>query len=191
MTLVIRLGPGGKAKESRPRPILVKFVNVNKKHELYKHVKNLSQDEKWKTIRIQDDLPLEIQNERKEMRCLAALAREQDHNASVKINTVDDIRYLYKDFGDLPEGINMTNAKLVKLDDGWAFQSHYAFCSNMARCIIRYKDHVFNSSEQVYWYNCAEEADNQRVMERVLDSKDGYEAKRAGAALKETSMKRP
>ena len=161
VTVVTRLGPGGRAKASRPRATLVKFANVNKKHELYKHVKNLGQSDKWKYIRIQDDLPVEIQNERKEMRCLAALARDRGHNATMKGNAliVDDIRYLYKDLDDLPEGINMTNAKLVKLEDGWAFQSHHAFCSNMAKCNIRYKEIDFTSSEQVYWYKCAEEAE--------------------------------
>ena len=138
MTVVTRLGPGGRTKTSRPRPVLVKFTNTNKKHELYKHVKNLGQNDKWKMIRIQDDLPLEVQNERKEMRCLAALARENGHDATLKGNAliVDDRRYLYKELGDLPEGINMTNAKLVKVEDGWAFQGHYAFCSNMAPCKI-------------------------------------------------------
>ena len=120
--------------------------------------------------------------------CLATLATEQGYNATVKGNAlvVDDIRYLYKEIEDLPEGINITNAKLVKLEDGWAFQSHHAFCSNMARCNIRYKGHDFSYSEHVYWYKCTEEVDNQRVMERVRDSKNGYDAKRAGGRLKES-----
>ena len=73
---------------------------------------------------------------------------------------IDEMRYQYKDLDDLPEGINMINAKLVQLDNGWAFQSHHAFYSNMANCVIRYKGHNFNSSKQVYWYNCAKEVDD-------------------------------
>ena len=184
---ILRLGPG-KLKRNRPRPILVKFVNVNSKYEVYRNVKNLSNSDKWKYIRIQDDLPFEVQQQRKEMRCLAALARERGHDATVKGNAliVDEMRYQYKDLEDLPEGINITNAKLVQLDDGWAFQSHHAFCSNMAQCVIQYKGHDFNSSEQVYWYKCAEEAEDQRTMERVRESKNGYEAKRAGMQMKKS-----
>ena len=32
---------------------------------------------------------------------------------------------------NLPEGINMENAKMVELDDGIAFQSHYAFLKSI------------------------------------------------------------
>ena len=37
---------------NKPRPILVKFTNVNSKYEVYRNVKNLSNSDKWKYIRI-------------------------------------------------------------------------------------------------------------------------------------------
>ena len=95
-------------------PILVKFTNVNVKHELYKNIKKLGESDKWKYVFIQDELPHEVQQERKDMRCLAALARERGHTATVKGNAliVDEVKYLFKECGDLPEGINMENAEL-------------------------------------------------------------------------------
>ena len=166
----------------------MKFANVNTKHELYKNIKKLGESRKWKQVYVQDDLPYEVQQERKEMRCLAALARERGHNALLKGNTliVDEVRYLYKDCGDLPEGINMINAKLVEFDDGWAFQSHNAFPSNMAKCTIRDDEHDYHYSEQLYWFYCAEDAGDQQSMTLLRECKNGYDAKQIGYSIKKS-----
>ena len=185
---VLRLG-SGKTKTTRPRPILVKFANVNVKHELYKNIQKLGDSDKWKHVYVQDDLTSEVQQERKEMRCLAALARERGHNATLKGNAliVDEVKYLYKECGNLPEGINMKNAKLVELEDGWAFQSHHAFCSNMAKCTIRDDGHDYHCSEQLLWYKCAEDAEDQRAMAEVRECESGYAAKRIGYRIKKSN----
>ena len=184
-----RLGNVSKAHANpRPRPILVKLTQQSYKYEVYKHVKNIKDLADGKRVFIKDDLPPEIAQQRQELRCLAAAARDRELEATVRGGAiiVDNKRYTYAEIGDLPDGITMESAKLVAIDDGYAFQSHFAFPSNMFPCEIDHDGHKFNCSEQVYWYDMAEAAGNKRVQAKVHDSKNGYEAKREGGRMKFT-----
>ena len=120
------------------------------------------------------------------MRCLAALAREKGHRATVRGRAlvVDDVRFTYNDIGNLPDGITMENTKLVRLEDGWAFQSHYAFPSSMYPCKIRHNDRDFQCVEQAYFHDMAEEAGYQRAAEKLRECKNGYTAKGIGERIK-------
>ena len=80
----------------------------------------------------------------------------------------------------------MENAKIVAVDDGYAFQSHFAFPSSMYPCEIDHDRHKFHCPEQVYWYDLAGAARNKRVQAKLRDTKTGYEAKREGSKLKIT-----
>ena len=63
---------------------------------------------------------------------------------------IDGIRYTYKDIDQLSHGLTMENVKLVKVLDGYAFQSHYAFLSNMFPCIIKFEGEDYKSAEHLY-----------------------------------------
>ena len=79
---VTRLGPiGGKGK--KPRPILVKFSSNYYKQEVFKNIAKLQNQDKWRGTFIQDDLPQEEIAQRRDLRCLPALAREKGHTSSV------------------------------------------------------------------------------------------------------------
>ena len=141
----------------RPQPILVKMTQQGFKYEIYKHVKNLKDLDDGKKVYIKYDLLLEISQQRQELRCLAAAARDRGHKASVRGGAiiVDNKRFIYSEIGDLSEGITMENAKMVSVDDGIAFQSHFAFPSSMFPCEIDHDGHKFHCAEQVYWYDIA------------------------------------
>ena len=183
-----RLGSVKKVNKPRPRPILVKLSTQSIKFDIYKHVKNLRDSDKWKRIFISDDLPREIADERKTLRCLAATARDRGHRATVKggVLVIDDIRYTYKEQDDLPEGVNMEDAKTIQVADGIAFQSHHSYLSSMYPTPIKIGDTPTNCAEQAYWFTMARTAGDKKVMKEVPDSKNGYEAKRAGHKLKMT-----
>ena len=99
---------------------------------------------------------------------------------------VDNKRYTYAKKDDFPDGINMENAKIVPVDDSFAFQSHFTFSSNMYPCEIDHESHKFNCSEQVYWYDIAVAAGNKLVQAKLRDTKNGYDAKREGEKMKLT-----
>ena len=112
----------------RPRPILVKLSQQGFKYDVYKNVKHLKDLDEGKKIFIKDDLPQEISKQRQELQCLAAAAHDRGFEATVRGGAiiVDNKKYSYSEIADLPEGVTMENAKLVAVDDGMAFQSHYA-----------------------------------------------------------------
>ena len=145
-----RLGAVPKGKSRRPRYILVKFSTPFWKQEIFRNINKAKDNEKWCGVHVQDDLPPEILEHRRDLRCLAALAKEKGHRVTIRggVIVVDDISYSYSDIDTLPNGINMENAKLVKIDEGWAFQSHHAFPSSMYPCNIRHKDQDFHCVEQ-------------------------------------------
>ena len=177
-----------KVNKGRPRPIVVKLASPNMKYEIYKYVKNIRSSDDWDKVYISDDLPREIAEQRKILRCLAATARDRGHRATVRgaALVIDDMRYTYQDIYDLPEGITMENAKTVEVSDGIAFQSHFSFLSSMYPTPIRICDTPTHCAEQAYWLEIAWLAKNKRAIEKVRDSKDGYEAKRAGKLIKMT-----
>ena len=183
---VSRLGPVTKLNSRRPRNILVKFNSLYWKQEIFKNIIKSKDSEKWKGVHIQDDLPQEVLEQRRDMRCLAALAREKGHRASLRGGAlvVDEVRYSFNDIGDLPNGITLENAKLVKVEDGWAFQSHHAFPSSMFQCKIKHKGHDFHCVEQAYFFDMAEEAGDQRAAAKLRECKNGYQAKRIGEKIK-------
>ena len=186
-----RLGTINKA-HSRPRPrsILVKLSQQGFKYDIYKNVKHLKDLDEGKGVFIKDDLPQEVSKQRQELRCVAAAARDRGHEAMVRGGAiiVDNKKYSYAEITDLPEGITMENAKLVAVDDGMAFQSHFAFPSNMYSCEIDHDGHKFNCSEQVYWYDIAGAAGNKRMQAKLRDVKNDYEAKREGEIIKLTEQ---
>ena len=180
-----RLGPLTAQKSRRPRNVILKLSAPCWKQEIFKNIHKAKDSEEWKGIHIQDDLPPEIIEQRRELRCLAALAREKGHRASTRGGAlIDEQRYTYKDMENLPEGISMENAKLVEVEDGWAFQGHHAFLSTMHECKITHKGHDFHCTEQVYFYDMADEAGDQRAMQNLRDCENGYSAKRIGFRIK-------
>ena len=81
----------------------------------------------------------------------------------------------------------MEAAKLVQVEDGWAFQGHHAFLSTMYTCPINHDGHDFHCSEQIYYYDMAIDAGDQRSAEAVRNCKTGYEAKRIGYGIKRSA----
>ena len=181
-----RLGSVTKGKSRRPRNILVKFNSTFWKQELFKNISKAKENEKWNGVHVQDDLPQEVLEQRRELRCLAALAREKGHRVTIKDGAIviDDIWYIYSDIDNLPDGITMENAKMIQIEGGWAFQSHHAFPSPMDPCLIRHKDMDFHCVEQCYFYDIAEDAGDKRSMSKLRDCENGYEAKRIGDRIK-------
>ena len=105
-----RLGTVNKqTTRPRPRPILVKLATQANKFDIYKNVKKLKDTDNTKKVYIKDDLPSDIARQRQDMRCLAALARDNGYKASVRgaALIVDNKRYAYTDLADLPDDLTM------------------------------------------------------------------------------------
>ena len=86
---------------------------------------------RWEDVYVSDDLSLEQQNERKELRCLAKIAKKKGLEAKVKGGKLEigDKTMTYRDLYQLPIGVTMEAAKLVEIPGGTCFQSHHAYLS--------------------------------------------------------------
>ena len=91
---------------------------------------------------------------------------------------IDDIKYTYKDIDTLPHNLSMENVKIVKVSDGYAFQSHYAYLSNMFPCVIKDDGITYKSAEHYYSADMARFHDRQDLIDDIIEAQDGYEAKR-------------
>ena len=100
-----RLGNVKQVNKARPRPILVKLGAPSVKYDIYKHVKYLKGNDDWKRVFVSDDLPREVAEKRKILRCLAATARDRGHRATVRgaALVIDDMKYTYNEIQDLPD----------------------------------------------------------------------------------------
>ena len=116
----------------------MKLTQQGLKYDIYKQVKNLKNLDEGKRVYIKDDIPQEISQQRQELRCFTATARDRGYEATVRGGAiiVDNKHYAYSDIEDLPKGISLENAKMVAVEDGTAFQSHYPFRSSMFPCEI-------------------------------------------------------
>ena len=90
-----RLGPVTDRNSRRPRNILVEFASPFWKQEIFWNIHKSKDSDKWNGIHIQDDLSQEIIEQRRELRCLAALAKEKGHHASTRGGAIiiDEQRY--------------------------------------------------------------------------------------------------
>ena len=186
MLTISRLGPVTSTNSRRPRHILVKFVSPFWKQEVFRNINKAKDSQKWSGVHVQDDLPQEIIEQRRDLRCLTALAKERGHRVALRgvSLVVDDQRFAFYDIGNLPDGSTLENAKLVQVEDGWVFQGHHAFPSSMYPCTIKYKGQDFHCAEHAYVHDMAEEANDQHAIKKLRDCKNGYEAKRIGKKRK-------
>ena len=160
----------------RPRPILVKLRSAHLKGEIFKRVKNLRNNMKWRNVYLNDDLSPEEQHKRREMRCIVALAKSRGIRCQLKNGglVIDDQRYTHSDMERLPYGLSMTEAKIVKVEDGTAFQGHHAFMSNMFQVNIKYEGHTYFSAERLYQTMCVEACNDHELAKEIKRTVDPY-----------------
>ena len=164
-----RLGPI-KPGVSRPRSIKVIFSNVNVKGEIFRNIEKMSRMESWKGVRLADAISRQEQLQQRDLRCIFAAAKSRGINVKLRGSTIiiDDIKYTYKDIDSLPHGLSMENVKIVKVSDGYAFQSHFAFLSNMFPCEIKDDDVIYKSAEHYYSADMARHHNRMDLIEDIL-----------------------
>ena len=183
--LAFRIGPF-KKDIARPRSIKIEFQTPNTKAEIFKNIEKLRTLDQWKGVYLSDALSATEQNQQKDLRCLYAAAKSRGIDVKLRglLLTIDRIRYTYADINHLPHNLSMENVKLIKVSDGYAFQSHHAFFSNMFPCQIKYEGNTYMSSEHLYTAQMAIHNDRPDLLEDIIAASDGYEAKKFTRRIK-------
>ena len=165
---------------TRPRTIKVQFSNSSLKGEIFKNISKLKKNDNWKGVHLNDALsPKELQQS-KDLRCIFAAGKAQGLDIKLRGNVlfIDGIRLTYRDIDNLPYGLSMESVKVIKVSDGYAFQSHHAYLSNMYMVDIKYEGQTYKSAEHLYTAEFARHHDRLELIQEILETEDGYAAKR-------------
>ena len=79
----------------------------------------------------------------------------------------------------------MSNIALPMINRNLALSSSLIF--HTYPCTIKHDGHDFHCSEQIYYYDMATDAGDQRAVQAVRDCKNGYAAKRIGHGIKRSA----
>ena len=175
--LIYRKGPK-KQTTQRPRPIFVSFPYMRLKHKVLRNAYKLKEIEECKYTYLSDDLSQEQQSKRRDLRCLNAYAKSMNIDSKYKGDAivVDGVRYTHVDIGTLPHDITLEHAKVVKVQDGYAFQSEHAFLSSLYHCDFTFKNQKYHSSEQALHHVRADENNQPELASQILETKTSREA---------------
>ena len=171
----------------RPRPIVVVLARQLEKGEIFKHLRNLKGNEKWARVFFRDDLTEQQTAEQRDLRALAALARELGKHAIVKAGVlhIDDRTIRYTELYKLPPGLSLCKAKTLHILDDSAiiFQSKHSPLSNFFPCNIQYNAKFFLSVEAAFQYDRAMSSKCEHLAESIELCRDAEQVKRISYSI--------
>ena len=178
---IYRVGP--KKQGSDRRPIILNFPFLSYKHEIFRNVYKLKDNQKWRGIYLQDDLTQAEMLKKKETRAIYAYAKAKGIDVKMKGNqlVIDGVKYGYGE--ELPHNLSIENAKTVIVKDGIAFQSGHSPYSNLRKCQFRYEGKDYHSSEQALQFKHTTVCKQTHVAEKILKTEDPQECMRLGKRL--------
>lgn len=181
LDVAYRLGKKGPS----PRPILVKFSKESIRNEVNRKRFNLKDSDESKNVFLNEDLPAKVNAYRADLRCLVAHAKSKNVNAKLVGNrvSIDNKIYGHRDIDKLPEGLRLSDAKVMDTPKGLAFQSKHAFLSNFFLTKVNYNGIQFISAEHAYQHTRATFLGMHAKAEDVLRATKPEEAKRAAMNL--------
>ena len=148
---IYRIGPIQQNKD-RAHPILLQLTKMRHNGEVFRNVYKLKDQVKWARVHISEDLSDENSRKQRDLKAIAALARDLGYNAKVNglTITVDGEKFTYNNIYQLPGDLTLSAAKTVEVENGYAFQGPHSELSAMHKCKIIDGDQEYNSLEQRY-----------------------------------------
>ena len=128
----------------------------------------------------------EEQSKRRDLRCLHAYARSNDIDSKLKGDSliVDGVRYKHEDIGRLPHSLTMENAKIIEVQDGYAFQSKHAFPSSLYECKVNFRNRDFISPEHALHFIRADDNNQPEMASAILKAETSEKALQIGKKIK-------
>ena len=172
---------GQRDNRVRPRPIVVIFSSQSEKAAIFRNLKKLKDKEEWSKVYFNDDLTEQQSNEQRDLRCLAAFAKNNGFNALVRagVLVIDGRRFRYDELHRLPEGISLLRAKNLHIldDKGLVFQSPHSPLSNLFPCNVTYRGEAFLSSEGAFQFTRANACGYHREAQVIKFERNGFKVK--------------
>ena len=71
----------------------------------------------------------------------------------------------------------------MKVQDGYAFQSHHAFLSSLFECDFEFRNKKYTSAEKAFHHVRAEDNSQPGLPKKILEAENSYEAMRTGKKI--------
>ena len=183
---IYRKGTRGKQTTGRPRPILVSFPYIRLKHMILRNAYKLKELPHHKNTYLSDDISVEQQGKRRDLRCLHAYAKSMNIDSKLRPDAivVDGTRYTHEDINKLPHEISLENAKIIEVEDGYAFQSEHAYLSSLYEVEITFNDKKHRSAEHAFHFTRADENNQPEMAVLILEAKTSRDAMNIGRRIK-------
>ena len=175
-------------QNKRPRAVKLNFPFTRCVNDLYRNSFKLKRNKKYQKIYLVEDYPIKVQEEIKVMRAINAFAKSQGHDSRMKGRkiVIDSKAYSYSELSNLPHELTIEKAKIIKVEDGVAFQGKYSYLSNHHPCSIKEGDRNYSSSEQMFHYTRAIENEEGGVALQILKEHNPIEIMKLGKKVKES-----
>lgn len=171
---------GSMSAQTKGRPILVKLVRECIRKEILKSRKSLTGHHETSKVFINEDLPQIVNDRRSNIKAVHENAVKKGHTSKMlgtKV-TVDNITYNFSQLEELPDGLRLSDSKLVEVKGGLAFSSQYSFLSNFYPCSFNINGQQFHCSEQAYQFIRAKKLGAPEAADKVMRAKDAKECKK-------------
>lgn len=170
---------GAMSSATKGRPVLVKLVKEGVRKEVLKARKYLSANPETSRVFINEDLPQIVNDRRANIKSVHSNAINKGHISKMlgtKI-AVDNVTYNFSELENLPDGLKLSDSKLVSVKGGLAFASKYSYLSNFYECSFHINGQHFHCSEQAYQFIRAKKLGAPEIADKVMKAKDAKECK--------------
>lgn len=169
---------GGRRKANRP--ILIKLMREDHRRTILKNRKALKDSDLYSNVYINDDLPQVMNERRADIRAVYINAINKGQNATMGASkiTVNNVTYKHNELNNLPEGLCLSDSKIMQVKGGLAFASAHAYLSNLHRCSFRINGQLFDSNEKAYQFSRAMHLKAPEVAQKVLSAKTSKDCKK-------------
>ena len=173
----------------KPRSIVITFIRISDRDEVYSKRANLSLNHEMSRVWINEDLG---HNSRRAVNLIRMVARQAQlqgipHRVSKYAIHIDNEKFDERNLEELPQEISLSKVKTVPIGDNIiAYQSEHSCFSNLYPVKIKIGRHSYTSAEQAFHHIRAVKLKKPVAASRILLTRDPYDIIKIGAELTAT-----
>ena len=179
----------GVRQNKRDRPILVRFVHSGDRDNILQRKDQIFQA---CNISVEEDFPLEIEVNRRELRPImnAINAFRQNGNVKYRASLIEDKllvngrQYSANTHDKLPEEISTTNLSTPRRNNMVEFFSKYSPLSNYYKSEMTVENVTYSCSEQHYTHKKSLAFNDHKTAELIMNEEKPVNMKRLGSNIK-------
>ena len=176
----------GQYHKDRVRSVHVSFTRKCDRDKIYCSKNKIKDDDKYKNVWINDDVPSLVKSKHADLRAIGKHAKRMGKNVKLYPDAiiVEGEKFHVQDLDNMPEGLSISDAKVVKTKKGIAFQSKHAPFSNFYPSKIHIDSEFYCNAEQAFQHHKALHHSNNEIAGRIMMTRDPLKAKKLGDSIK-------